>query len=267
MNSPSSTTATLLYSELRKAKQPAELRIVNGKHEWASVGEHAWGESALCLQYSMASTRKVNRNWARLGGGGVPGCRPAYCAASWSRQPPSSGSRQASTTCSELSRAKFDHEIPGHGLVLAQLGAHHHAFHVAQRGRDAPRRVAQVSARGRARPARLELAHHTGQALGPVAGSEGPSLVGDALDEDFLGSGGRCGHRCESSQGARRCAPQQAILALMCKRPAAGAAGAAARMAVMRNRQRRARARPLESPFVFARCCALRSAALTGDPA
>lgn len=26
--------ATLLYSQLRKAKQPAELRIVNGKHEW-----------------------------------------------------------------------------------------------------------------------------------------------------------------------------------------------------------------------------------------
>lgn len=46
--------ATLLYSQLRKAKQPAELRIVNGKHEWA-VWESTLGDS---LKYVFSTVTR-----------------------------------------------------------------------------------------------------------------------------------------------------------------------------------------------------------------
>ncbi|WP_284214678.1 alpha/beta hydrolase [Comamonas jiangduensis] len=46
--------ATLLYSQLRKAKQPAELRIVNGKHEWM-VWETTLGDS---LKYVFSTVQR-----------------------------------------------------------------------------------------------------------------------------------------------------------------------------------------------------------------
>lgn len=46
--------ATLLYSQLRKAKQPAELRIVNGKHEWM-VWETTLGDS---LKYVFRTVQR-----------------------------------------------------------------------------------------------------------------------------------------------------------------------------------------------------------------
>lgn len=46
--------ATLLYSQLRKAKQPAELRIVNGKHEW-QVWESTLGDS---LRYVFSTVSR-----------------------------------------------------------------------------------------------------------------------------------------------------------------------------------------------------------------
>lgn len=46
--------ATLLYSQLRKAKQPAELRIVNGKHEW-TVWETTLGDS---LKYVFSTVQR-----------------------------------------------------------------------------------------------------------------------------------------------------------------------------------------------------------------
>lgn len=46
--------ATLLYSQLRKAKQPAELRIVNGKHEWM-VWESTLGDS---LKYVFSTVSR-----------------------------------------------------------------------------------------------------------------------------------------------------------------------------------------------------------------
>lgn len=46
--------ATLLYSQLRKAKQPAELRIVNGKHEWM-VWETTLGDS---LKYVFSTVKR-----------------------------------------------------------------------------------------------------------------------------------------------------------------------------------------------------------------
>ena len=50
--------ATLLYSQLRKAKQPAELRIVNGKHEWM-VWETTLGDS-LKYVFSTVSRPQVS---------------------------------------------------------------------------------------------------------------------------------------------------------------------------------------------------------------
>ena len=49
--------ATQLYSQLRKAKQPAELRIVNGKHEWM-VWETTLGDS-LKYVFSTVSRPQV----------------------------------------------------------------------------------------------------------------------------------------------------------------------------------------------------------------
>ena len=79
-------------------------------------------------------------------------------------------------------------EIPGHGLVGAQCGVHHHALNAADRHGHAPRGITQVASGLRA--ARAKAAHDTGKALGPVAGPKGPALAGDALDEDFLGRTG-----------------------------------------------------------------------------
>jgi len=50
--------ATLLYSQLRKAKQPAELRIVNGKHEWM-VWESTLGDS-LKYVFSTVSRPQIS---------------------------------------------------------------------------------------------------------------------------------------------------------------------------------------------------------------
>lgn len=49
--------ATQLYSQLRRSKQPAELRIVNGKHEW-SVWESTLGDS-LRYVFSTVSRPQV----------------------------------------------------------------------------------------------------------------------------------------------------------------------------------------------------------------
>lgn len=46
--------ATNLYSQLRRAKQPAELRIVNGKHEWM-VWESTLGDS---LKYVFSTVSR-----------------------------------------------------------------------------------------------------------------------------------------------------------------------------------------------------------------
>ena len=50
--------ATLLYAQLRKAKQPAELRIVNGKHEWM-VWESTLGDS-LKYVFSTVSRPQIS---------------------------------------------------------------------------------------------------------------------------------------------------------------------------------------------------------------
>ena len=49
--------AAILYAQLRKAKQPAELRIVNGKHEWM-VWETTLGDS-LKYVFSTVSRPQV----------------------------------------------------------------------------------------------------------------------------------------------------------------------------------------------------------------
>jgi S-formylglutathione hydrolase FrmB len=46
--------ATQFYELLRKNKQPAELRIVNGKHEW-SVWEESLGDA---LKYVFRNARR-----------------------------------------------------------------------------------------------------------------------------------------------------------------------------------------------------------------
>ena len=97
---------------------------------------------------------------------------------------------------------EIEAEIPGHGLGLAQVAVHDNAFHAVDGGRHAPGRVAQVAAGLRATgPKRT---HDPGQPLGPIAGAERLAVLGDSLDEDFLGAGrnhrvdvffvrGRCG--------------------------------------------------------------------------
>jgi hypothetical protein len=57
-----------------------------------------------------------------------------------------------------LSRAKFITKVPGHDIVIAQVMVHHHAFHVAQGGGNAPRGITQVAAWNSA--AGAKLAHH-----------------------------------------------------------------------------------------------------------
>ena len=89
---------------------------------------------------------------------------------------------------------EIEHKLPGHGLVRFELAVDHHAFDAAHGGRNAPGGVAQVAAGAAATG--TELAHHTRQPLGPIAGSEGSAIVGDALDKDFFGSAGD--HRIEA---------------------------------------------------------------------
>ncbi|MNV67121.1 hypothetical protein D3C71_1599080 [compost metagenome] len=68
--------------------------------------------------------------------------------------------------------------------MFAQVGVQHHALGAVERGGNAPGRIAQMAAG--IGPPGAELAHDTGQALGPVAGSEGFPIPGQALDEQFL---------------------------------------------------------------------------------
>jgi hypothetical protein len=70
---------------------------------------------------------------------------------------------------------------------------YHHAFHVAHGGGNAPGRIAQVAAWDSA--AGAKLAHHPRQTLSPIAGSEGLSVMGNALDKDFFNGVGN--HRIE----------------------------------------------------------------------
>ena len=79
-------------------------------------------------------------------------------------------------------------KVPGHDLMLAQIGVDDDAFGIPDAGRYAPGRIAQMAARLRA--AGPELAHHTCQALGPVAGAKCPALARQAQDVNFFGEGG-----------------------------------------------------------------------------
>jgi len=58
-------------------------------------------------------------------------------------------------------------EVPGHNFIVAQVGVEYYAAHTVQRGGHTPGRIAQMAAR--LRTARAKLAHHTRQALRPVA--------------------------------------------------------------------------------------------------
>ena len=66
---------------------------------------------------------------------------------------------------------KVHAEVPRHNVVIAQVGVNHDATHVVERCWYAPGGVTQMAARLGATGAKL--AHHAGQPLGPVAGSEG----------------------------------------------------------------------------------------------
>ena len=88
---------------------------------------------------------------------------------------------------------KVHHKIPGHDVVIAQFAVHDHALDPGQCGGNAPRGIAQVTARRSA--AGTELAHDARQAFGPVAGPERLAVLGDALDENFFGVVGN--HRIE----------------------------------------------------------------------
>jgi hypothetical protein len=81
--------------------------------------------------------------------------------------------------------SEIGHEIPCHGIGSAQVTIDNNTFNFAIRGRDgsgkAPSRIAQMAAWLGA--TRAKLAHHTRQALGPIAGSKNLPIMCDALDE------------------------------------------------------------------------------------
>lgn len=87
-------------------------------------------------------------------------------------------------------------EVPGHGFSVAQVGVHDDDLDAVHDGGHAPRGIRDVTAQGGLGAAGAELAHDTGQALGPVAGAKGAATPSDALDEHLLGGGcdghGRC---------------------------------------------------------------------------
>jgi len=82
---------------------------------------------------------------------------------------------------------EVDDEIPGHGIVIAQVAVDDDGLHAVDQARNAPGRITQVAAQRRA--AGAEGTHHAREALGPVARPEGSAIPGDALDEDFFGAG------------------------------------------------------------------------------
>ena len=83
---------------------------------------------------------------------------------------------------------KIEAKVPGHDIVLAQITMDDDAFGIADAGRYAPGRIAQMAARLRA--AGPELAHHTCSPLGPVARAKSPALARQAQDVNFFGEGG-----------------------------------------------------------------------------
>ena len=83
---------------------------------------------------------------------------------------------------------KIEAKVPGHDIVLAQITMDDDALGIADAGRYAPGRIAQMAARLRA--AGPELAHHTCQPLGPVTGAKCPALTRQAQDINFFGEGG-----------------------------------------------------------------------------
>lgn len=79
---------------------------------------------------------------------------------------------------------KIQAEIPRHDFVLAQIAVHDYALHVANRGRNAPRRIGQMATR--LWPARTKLTHYTCQTLCPVAGTKRFAASGQSQDVNFF---------------------------------------------------------------------------------
>ena len=77
------------------------------------------------------------------------------------------------------------HEVPGHGVFVAQVGVDDDALIAVQHIGHTPRGIAQVAAGCCA--ARAELAHHARQTLGPIAGAKRASFMGDTQNKNFFG--------------------------------------------------------------------------------
>ncbi len=75
-------------------------------------------------------------------------------------------------------------KVPGAHVVIAEIAVHHHTFDITQRGRHAPGRIGQMTAR--AWPARPKLAHNASQALSPITGPERLAILSHAQNENFF---------------------------------------------------------------------------------
>ena len=89
---------------------------------------------------------------------------------------------------------KVHHKVPCHDFFVAQIGVHDDTFVAVECVGHTPRRIAQM-ATGHS-PTRSELAHDSGQTLGPITGPERLSVLGDPKDKNFFG--GVRNHRVEA---------------------------------------------------------------------